>query len=596
MTERISLTMIVKNEAATLDRCLASVRDLVDEIIVVDTGSSDNTKEITGQHGARIFDLPWPDSFAAARNESLRHASGQWILWLDADECFDDANRAKLRPLLAGLGEDNTAYVMRQRSAATNGSATLVGQVRLFRNHPAIRWDYRVHEQILLSLRKAGHAVRDTDIVIEHSGYLDPALRHKKLERNLRLLHLDRAERPNDPFTLFNLGWAFIDLGRVTDAIPLLQRSLQHSHNADSITPKLYSLLTQCHRSLGQFDQAWAVCQAGHVRCLDDAELLFLKGQLCHQRGDRAGARSCWMQLLDVRSQTVAAPMDGVFTSVDAGLHGPLVRHHLGVLDREEGHLADAEKHWRTLLDDTPEFHPARIGLAELYLRQERWPELDTLLAELEPYASLDAAVLRARMNLARREFAAARQLLEDVLRQAPHHLPAHMILSHVLLQSGDEHAAEPQLRRIVETDPRQGESWRNLAVLYRRTGRLREAIAAAKAGCLHCPHDTDLLLLQGALLCEGGDAINAEICLLRVLEMAGNAVAARQHLIALYRGLGRHREADAHSRALTAESSEPARNLEAQPITNGQSHSIAGTHARGRAPHASPASRRASR
>jgi glycosyltransferase involved in cell wall biosynthesis len=197
MTARISLTMIVKNEAATLGRCLASVRDLVDEIIVVDTGSSDNTEDIAGQHSVRIFDLPWPDSFSAARNESLRHASGQWVLWLDADEYFDDANRAKLRQLLAGLADDNTAYVMRQRSTAANGSATLVGQVRLFRNHAAIRWDYRVHEQILPSIKRAGHAVRDTDIVIEHSGYLDPALRHKKLERNLRLLHLDMAERPN---------------------------------------------------------------------------------------------------------------------------------------------------------------------------------------------------------------------------------------------------------------------------------------------------------------------------------------------------------------------------------------------------------------
>ncbi len=389
MTARMSLTMIVKNEAATLARGLASVRDLVDEIIVVDTGSSDNTKDIAGQHSARVFDLPWPDSFAAARNESIRHASGQWLLWLDGDEFFDETNRAKFRHLLAGLGEDNTAYVMQQRSPASNGSAVLVGQVRLFRNHPAIRWDYRVHEQILPGVKRAGHAIRDTALVIEHSGYLDPALRHRKLERNLRLLHLDMAERPNDPFTLFNLGWSFADFGRLSDAIPLLQRSLQLSHNADSITPKLYSLLTQCHRRLGKLDQAWATCQAGHVRCPDDAELLFLKGQLCHQRGDRAGARMCWMQLLEVRSLTVAAPMDGVFTNVDAGLHGPLVRHHLAVLDREEGHLADAEQHWRTLLADTPDFHPARLGLAELYLRQERWPELEAILAELVPHATV---------------------------------------------------------------------------------------------------------------------------------------------------------------------------------------------------------------
>ena len=183
MRPRVCLTTIVRDEAATLADCLTSIRDLVDEIVVVDTGSSDHSKDIALQHGARVFDLSWPDSFAAARNESIRHATGQWLLWLDADEYFDEANRDKLRRLVAELNGDNTAYVMQQRSAAGNGSATLVGQVRQFRNHPDIRWDYRVHEQIFPSLRKAGHAVRFTDIVIEHTGFLDPALRQGDGER-----------------------------------------------------------------------------------------------------------------------------------------------------------------------------------------------------------------------------------------------------------------------------------------------------------------------------------------------------------------------------------------------------------------------------
>jgi tetratricopeptide (TPR) repeat protein len=601
MTTRLSLTMIVKNEAATLGRCLASVRDIVDEIVVVDTGSSDNTKDIARQYGARVFDFPWCDNFAAARNESIRQATGQWLLWLDADEYFDDANRAKLRDLLANLGDDNTAYVMKCVcvSGQVSNTATHVDHVRLFRSHPALRWDYRVHEQILPALQRAGHAVRFTNIAITHTGYTDPTLRYKKLERNLRLLHLDLAERPNDAFTLFNLGWAFADLGRIAEAIPLLQRSLQYSHNADSITPKLYSLLTQCHHRLGQFEQAWAVCQAGHVRHPEDAELLFLKGQLCRQRGDRAGARACWVQLLSpspTRGEgwgggqvstlhpTSSPPgeketwAEGAFTSIDAGLRGPWVRHHLALLDRDEGNFADAETHWQTILDEAPEFHPARLGLAELYLRQERWLELEKLLGELRAHAPLDAALLHARLHLAQKQFGDARRLLEEVLRQAPNHLPAHVLLSHVLLQAGDETAAEPQLRRIVELDPGQAESWRNLAVLYRRTGRWREAIAAARAGCLHCPQDAHLLLLHGALLQEAGDALNAETYLLRVLELAGDAVTsrslrltARQHLIALYRHLGRHREADAQHRALAAESPDMVSHPQGQVHTNGQ-------------------------
>jgi tetratricopeptide (TPR) repeat protein len=264
---------------------------------------------------------------------------------------------------------------------------------------------------------------------------------------------------------------------------------------------------------------------------------------------------------------------DGVFASVDAGLRGPLVRHHLTVLERDEGHLEEAEKHWQTLLAASPSFQPARLGLAELYLQQSRWVELETLLIELAPHAPLDATLLRARLHLARKEFAAARQLLEDLIGQAPHLLPASVILSHVLLQAGDENAAEPLLRRIVEMDAGQAESWRNLAVLYRRQNRLREAIAAAQAGRLHCPHDADLLLLHGVLLREGGDALNAETCLLRVLENATDEGAARQrrmtarqHLIALYRAVGRLREADAHLRVLAGETAKPRQRVSLRP------------------------------
>jgi glycosyltransferase involved in cell wall biosynthesis len=159
---------IVKNAQAGLAACLASVRDLVDEIIVVDTGSVDRTKAIALEYGALVVDFAWQDSFAAARNESLRHSAGKWILWLDADESLDETNRQRLRALLDSLGDENVAFLMRQSSPLeTSTHATAhVDQVRLFRNLPEVHWQYRVHEQILLSLRQHGAEVRTTDIVI----------------------------------------------------------------------------------------------------------------------------------------------------------------------------------------------------------------------------------------------------------------------------------------------------------------------------------------------------------------------------------------------------------------------------------------------
>jgi hypothetical protein len=155
---RVSLCMIVKNEEANLDECLAPLAGLFHEIIILDTGSADRTKEIAARHNAKVHDFAWVESFAAARNESMRHASGDWILWLDADDRLDAENVTKLRQLLLNLPDDNNAYMMCQWSTPDplNGSPLVVDQVRLFRNLPGVRWRYRVHEQIYLALRDAG--------------------------------------------------------------------------------------------------------------------------------------------------------------------------------------------------------------------------------------------------------------------------------------------------------------------------------------------------------------------------------------------------------------------------------------------------------
>ncbi len=280
MHQRVSLCLIAKNEAANLPTCLGSVADLVHEIVIADTGSNDGTKEVAASLGNRpgfppikLVDFTWVDSFAAARNASLAPATGDWILWLDGDEYFDEENRQKLRSLLAGLNEDKAAFVMKQRSlpGAGKSSATVVDQVRLFRNDPAIRWQYRVHEQILIGVRRAGHEVRFTDILIDHTGYEDPALRRRKTERNLRLLLLEEKEQPDDPFTLFNLGWTYQELGETAKSLPILRRSLERSRPGDSIVRKLYALIAQGHRELGQFQEALAICRSGQARYPDDA-------------------------------------------------------------------------------------------------------------------------------------------------------------------------------------------------------------------------------------------------------------------------------------------------------------------------------------
>src|ERR1700731_2285460 len=137
-----SLCLIARNEQAPPPAGLRSVPSLFPDIVLVDTGSTDRTKEIATRFGARVFDFPWCDSFAAARNEGLRHATGDWIFWLDADDRLDEANRAKLRALFESLGYENVAYCLKCLCVpdAATGATTMVDHIRLFRNHPNNRW------------------------------------------------------------------------------------------------------------------------------------------------------------------------------------------------------------------------------------------------------------------------------------------------------------------------------------------------------------------------------------------------------------------------------------------------------------------------
>jgi len=242
-----SLTMIVRDEERNLPTCLASIRNLFDEIVVVDTGSTDRTREIAREFGARVFDFVWVDDFAAARNAALARATGDYAFWLDADDVLDPPQRVKLQELLDGLRPgDEAAYVVRCKcdpGPNGDGGQTVVDHIRLFPVREGVRWTYAVHEQILPSLRRVNIPVRWTDVTVRHTGYTDPALRERKLQRDCKILESELAERPDDPFVLFNLGSIAVERQDWPTALGHLQRSLRGSAPTDSIVRKLYALI-----------------------------------------------------------------------------------------------------------------------------------------------------------------------------------------------------------------------------------------------------------------------------------------------------------------------------------------------------------------
>jgi GT2 family glycosyltransferase len=329
---RVSLTMIVRNEEHNLPACLASVRDLVDEAVVIDTGSTDRTRAVAQSFGVVVGEFPWVDDFAAARNAALDAATEEYAFWMDADDRLDEENRGKLRALFDALTGGNDAYVVKCLCVPDGPGAggTVVDHVRVFRRTPAHRWAYRVHEQILPALRATGADVRWSGVTVRHVGYVDAAVRRRKLDRDLRLLKLDERDRPGDPFTLFNLGCVSSELGDYPAAVAALRRSLAGSHPNDSIVRKLYAMLVQCHARAGDPQAAAAACAEGRGHYPDDAELLFLAAGLAREGRDVVAAEALDRQLVGGREGDHVA-------SVDAGLRAVKGRHNLAVLLAETG-------------------------------------------------------------------------------------------------------------------------------------------------------------------------------------------------------------------------------------------------------------------
>lgn len=384
---KVSLCMIVRDEEANLPACLESVRDLVDEMVIVDTGSTDRTRAIAQSYGARVFDFAWNDNFADARNESLRHATGDWIFWLDADERLDPTNRELFRRLLAQLPDAGVVYLMKQWSPqhASGGPELAVDQARFFRRLPGVTWQYRLHEQIMPSLQKAGAKRVVTDIVIQHLGYQDPALRLRKLGRNLRILETELSLQPDDPFTLFNMGGTCLEMGDQEKAVTHLERCLEKSPAGASILPKVFVLLSQCHRMASRLHKALERCEEGRKRFPNSPEVCFEEGLVHLARRDSASARKSFEDVLN-------RPRQPQYIASIPGLSTYLARHHLALALRDLGDLSAAEQHWRETIRETPHFEPAWLGLTQLLLKQKRGEEANELAREAQKLSSPQVA------------------------------------------------------------------------------------------------------------------------------------------------------------------------------------------------------------
>jgi glycosyltransferase involved in cell wall biosynthesis len=345
---RVSLTMIVRNEEHNRPRCLESVRGLFDEMVVVDTGSTDRTKEIASSFGARVIDFAWIDDFSAARNVALANAKGDYAIWLDADDVLEAPERIKLERLLKTLRPDTReAYVLRCLCDISGGGVLAVDHPRLFPLLAGVRWVYRIHEQIIPALNSAGIPMIWTDVIVRHTGYADAVVHKRKRERDLRLLTKEHAERPNDPFVLYYLGTIAFEHSRWQEALGYFILSLAKWGTAQSIACKLFAMIAWTNALLLRYDESLRVCREGLHYFPDDGELLFRKAIAHRYRGETPDAEACWSRILGLeRPKTLY--------NIEPGIFGHLTRHNLALIAEERGDHAKAKEHWRAILAECP--------------------------------------------------------------------------------------------------------------------------------------------------------------------------------------------------------------------------------------------------
>jgi tetratricopeptide (TPR) repeat protein len=349
----LSLSMIVRDEAERLAACLRSVQGFVDEMVVVDTGSSDDTVAIAEGLGATVHRIDWPGDFAPARNQALQWVSGDWVLVLDADEQLRPEAREPLRQLME-QPELLLVNLLRQELGAIQSPYSNVS--RLFRRHPAIRWSRAYHslvdDSVAELLQREPHwRIADCSTpALLHDGYRPELLSAGNKAARLRsAMEAELLARPDDPYACAKLGSLEVAEGQAQRGIELLRRGLQHC--PAGAHPERYELLL--HLAMAEAEREPAAAIALYRQALVTplaprltlAARLNLAALLLHQGQLEDAEELC-------RQATTVAPEIG------------LGWFNLGVIRRRRGDLAGALEAYRQAAALSPDHAETQQNLA----------------------------------------------------------------------------------------------------------------------------------------------------------------------------------------------------------------------------------------
>lgn len=360
----LSLCMIVKNEETSLPKAISSIREVVDEIVVVDTGSKDKTIEVAKTLGARVYPHTWQDDFSLARNESLKHATGRYVLWMDADDVVphDEIYKLlRLKKTLKALHRD--AFYFRLVNPMDGGEEQVCMHLRIFPNLQGVSFEGAIHEQVIPSLERIGCREVYTDITIHHLGYHTREALIQKAGRNLQILLQCIEQHPYDYYSMMQLGFTYSTLGQNDEAKRYFKRVMECRQPL--ITGKRwYPFAFICsaiiHRDSGNLETAVSILKDLTRDFPDNGYAKFLLGEIYYFVGDINSAVPYMYAVTEDRlNSVVAIPIKTVM----------LKRHLiLGECLRKMGKLSEAEMEYQACMKIAPASLEVMLALKDIYM------------------------------------------------------------------------------------------------------------------------------------------------------------------------------------------------------------------------------------
>jgi tetratricopeptide (TPR) repeat protein len=453
---RLSLCMIVRDEQEMLPRCLEAVAGAVDEIVIVDTGSLDATVEVARSFGARVIEREWTGSFAEARNVSFDAASGDWLMYLDADEVLVREDAALLRSLTGRTWRE--AFYLSETNYTgdiEDGTAVTHNALRVFRNRPEYRFEGRLHEQI--ANRLPGYLPERfevTTIRVEHYGYLGVVRDgREKSRRNIELLQLQQREGLGGPFIHYNLGSEYAAAGDPVAALAEFERAwalIEQSPDGHryEFAPALASRLVKALRVCGRLEDALARAKDGLERFPGFTDLVLEQAiaNVALGHGERA------IELYERCIEMGDAPRRYTAT-VGCGTYLPRIQ--LAELRRARGELAAATELLELCVSEHPQFTGSVLPYASALLAGGTPPqrvvrELERRMPELPPNARfmLGTALYEAGAT------GAGEEQFRAVLERQPSSSRARVALGEALLAQRRYAEAEATAAAVPPEDP----------------------------------------------------------------------------------------------------------------------------------------------